>query len=248
LGNRGSCADDQRDVEVNASLSLSFLFAFIAGLLSFISPCILPLIPAYITYVAGITLKEAQDGKNARKTTLAHSLFFILGFSIIFILLGASATLLGSLLLDYRDLVRQVGGAVVIFFGIYITGMIKIPFLEVERKFTVKHKPAGLIGSLLVGMAFAAGWTPCIGPILASILLLASTARGAISGMALLAFYSLGLGVPFVLTSLAINTFLSYFDRIKKYLRIVSILSGIFLIILGALLFTDSLQVLNIFQ
>jgi cytochrome c-type biogenesis protein len=233
---------------VNASLSLSFLFAFVAGVLSFISPCILPLIPAYITYVAGISLKEAQAGKSVRKTTLLHSLFFILGFSIVFILLGASATLLGSFLLDYRDLVRQVGGIIVIFFGIYITGIIRIPFLEVEHKFTIKHKPAGLIGSLLVGMAFAAGWTPCIGPILASILLLASTTQGAFSGMVLLAFYSLGLGIPFLLTSLAINTFLHYFDRIKKYLRMVSIVSGIFLIILGVLLFTDYLHVLNIFQ
>jgi cytochrome c-type biogenesis protein len=233
---------------VNAPQNISFVIAFAAGIFSFVSPCILPLVPAYLSYIAGISLKEADDMKNIRRTTFVHSFFFVLGFSIIFVLLGASATLLGRLLINYQNLIRQVGGIVVIFFGIYITGIIRIPFLEIERKITIKHKPAGLIGSLLVGMAFAAGWTACIGPILASILLMASTAQGAFSGVILLSFYSLGLGIPFVLTSLAINTFLVYFDRFKKYLRWVSIVSGIFLIMVGMLLLTDYFQVLYFFQ
>ena len=231
---------------MNTAQNMSFVIAFFAGILSFISPCILPLVPAYITYMAGISLKEAEDVRSVRKTTLIHSIFFILGFSIIFVFLGASATLLGSLLIAYRDLIRQIGGIIIIIFGIYIMGVLKIPFLDVERKIMIKHKPAGLIGSLLVGMAFAAGWTPCIGPILASILLVASTAQSVSLGILLLAFYSLGLGIPFLLTSLAINTFLVYFDRFKKYLGIVTSLSGIFLIIIGLLLLTNYFQILYV--
>ncbi len=229
---------------MNANQNISFIIAFFAGLLSFVSPCILPIVPAYIGYVAGISLKETRDVKGIGKTTLIHSIFFILGFSIIFVLLGASATLLGSFLIAYQDLIQKIGGVIVILFGIYIMGIIKIPFLNAERKVQIKHKPAGLIGSLLVGMAFAAGWTPCIGPILASILLMASTAQSVYSGILMLSFYSLGLGIPFILTSLAINTFLVYFDRFKKYLGIVTFASGIFLIIVGILLLTNFFQVL----
>jgi len=230
---------------MSGTQNISFLMAFSAGVLSFISPCVLPLVPAYLAYMSGISLKGSGDIRNI---TFANSASFILGFSIIFVMLGATATILGSALYGYRDLIRQAGGVIVIVLGVYITGILKLPFLDMERKLQIKHKPAGLIGSFLVGVTFAVGWTPCVGPILASILLMASTAKSVYLGIMLLIFYSLGLGVPFLLSSLAINSFLVYFERVKKYLWLINYISGIFLIIIGVLLFTDYFSILYIIK
>ena len=231
---------------MNTTQSVSVAAAFLAGLLSFISPCVLPLVPAYITYMTGISFKEAKGKKGIAMISLVHSIFFVLGFSSIFILFGATATLLGNIAVQYQDVIRQAGGILVIAFGLYILGVLKMPLLGLAKRFEVRRKPAGLIGSFLVGMAFAAGWTPCVGPILASILIMASTAGSVQLGIMLLAVYSLGLGIPFIFASLAINTFLDWFTWFKKYLTVINIVSGIFLIIIGILLLTNSFDIMYI--
>ena len=172
---------------------------------------------------------------------------FILGFSVVFVSLGATATYFGSLLASYQSLIMKFGGVIVIVFGVHFTGLIRIPFLQMEKKIELGGKPFGYVGSMAVGVVFAAGWTPCIGPILATILLYAGTAKHLKQGIVLLVMYSLGLGLPFFLSSLAINTFLSYFDWFKKYLRAVTIASGCFLILVGLLLVTDRFTILNMY-
>jgi len=219
----------------------TILTAFIAGLLSFFSPCVIPLIPSYISYITGITFgeltQETLPGK-IRILTALHSLFFILGFTAVFVLLGLSLSLLGSFILKNNRMIEKIGGIIVVLFGLQIAGVIKLNFLQREKKFEIKTKPLGYLGSFLVGATFSLGWTPCVGPILSSILILSSTAGEARRGAALLLSYSMGLGLPFFLSGILINNFLGYFGRIKKYLRIISAVSGIFIIIVGALLFT----------
>jgi len=226
---------------------VSLLIAFMAGVFSFISPCVLPLIPSYLTYITGISFDELVDNRSqsVRRRTLFHSLFFILGFTLVFVALGASATYVGAFFQENQVIIRRVGGVIVILLGIHITGVIKLKLLEREKRFEFTDKPIGYLGSVLVGIAFAAGWTPCIGPILASILLYASTSDNVGGGIILLVAYSLGLGVPFLVSALAFNSFLTYFSKFNRYLRIVSIISGIFLIIIGFLLVFDYLSVLS---
>lgn len=226
---------------------VSLLIAFMAGVFSFISPCVLPLIPSYLTYITGISFDDLVDNqsKSVRRRTLFHSLFFILGFTLVFVALGASATYIGNFFQENQDLIRKVGGVIVILLGIHITGLVKLKFLEREKRFEFHDKPLGYLGSILVGVTFAAGWTPCIGPILASILLYASTSNNVGGGIILLVAYSLGLGVPFLVSALAFNTFLTYFSRFNRYMRIVSIVSGIFLIIIGLLLVFNYLSIFS---
>jgi len=227
---------------MNSSKEISILIAFSAGLLSFVSPCVLPLIPSYITYITGVSFKELTDAEARAKlrwATIFHSLLFIMGFSTIFILMGASASYLGQLMLQYQYWIMKGGGVLIIILGIHFTGVINLPFLQMERRFELKKKPLGYLGSFLVGIVFAAGWTPCVGPILSTILLYASTSKSYKTGVVLLAFYSMGLGVPFFLSSLAFNLFLSAFERIKRYMRVITIVSGSFLIAIGILLLTD---------
>jgi len=226
---------------------VSLLIAFMAGVFSFISPCVLPLIPSYLTYITGISFDELVDNRSqsVRRRTLFHSLFFILGFTLVFVALGASATYVGAFFQENQVIIRRVGGVIVILLGIHITGVIKLKLLEREKRFEFTDKPIGYLGSVLVGIAFAAGWTPCIGPILASILLYASTSDNVGGGIILLVAYSLGLGVPFLVSALAFNSFLTYFSKFNRYLRVVSIISGIFLIIIGFLLVFDYLSVLS---
>jgi len=227
--------------------NITFIGAFIAGLLSFLSPCVFPLIPSYITYITGLSFADLQaehPTHKVRQQTIVHSLLFIAGFTTVFVLLGASATFIGGFLDQYRDLVRKVGGILILTFGIHITGLIPIKMLLGEKRVTVHRKPAGYAGSFLVGLAFAAGWTPCIGPILGSILAVATTEETVYHGIALLLIYSLGLGLPFFLASLAMHQFLVFFNRFKKYIRIFEIITGVFLIIIGVLIFTNYLAVL----
>jgi len=227
---------------------ISVLIAFSAGLLSFVSPCVLPLVPSYITYITGVSFKDLSETGSKRRLrwlTASHSLLFICGFSLIFVLMGASASYLGQVLVQYQSWIMRAGGILIIILGIHFTGLINIPFLQMERRFELNKKPLGYVGSFLVGIVFAAGWTPCVGPILSTILLYASTTKSFTTGIVLLAFYSMGLGLPFFFASLAFNSFLSAFEKVKRYMRVITIVSGVFLVIIGVLLLTDLFTTLN---
>ncbi len=229
---------------------VSILIAFTAGFLSFISPCVLPLVPSYITYITGVSFKDLTDEKPKSKVhwaTILHSILFITGFSTVFILMGASASYLGGILIEYQSWIMKGGGVLIIILGIHFTGIINIPFLQMEKRFELRKKPFGYLGSFFVGVVFAAGWTPCIGPILSAILIYASTAQNLTTGILLLAVYSMGLGIPFFLSSLAFNSFLSAFDRLKRYMRWITLMSGAFLIIVGILFLTDTFREINAF-
>jgi len=233
---------------MNQTQEISGFIAFSAGFLSFISPCVLPLVPSYVTYITGASFKELTDAKSRsrlRWVTLSHSLLFIIGFSTVFILMGASASYLGKILARYQYWMMKGGGILVIILGVHFTGIINLPFLQMERRFELRSKPLGYVGSFLVGIVFAAGWTPCIGPILSTILIYASTSQSFTKGLWLLASYSLGLGVPFFLSSLAFNSFLSAFERIKRYMRVITLVSGLFMIAIGILFLTDTFREIN---
>ncbi|HKQ19102.1 MAG TPA: cytochrome c biogenesis protein CcdA [Candidatus Eisenbacteria bacterium] len=221
---------------------VSLIAAFLAGVVSFVSPCVLPLVPSYVTFITGVSFDELTSGQQTariRRLTIIHSLAFIVGFSIVFISLGATATATGQFLRDHQDSLRIGGGILIILFGIYLTGIIPIPALSRERKFQLTRKPLGILGSVLVGITFAAGWTPCIGPILGSILLYASTAKTVGTGVLLLSVYSLGLGVPFFLASLGMNSFLAASSRLRRSLRTIEVVSGVILIAFGIALVTN---------
>ncbi len=216
--------------------------AFLAGVVSFVSPCVLPLVPSYVTFITGVSFDELTAEKQSarvRRLTILHSLAFIAGFSMVFIALGATATATGQFLRDHQDTLRRVGGVLIVVFGVYLLGILPIPALSRERKFQLTQKPLGLLGSVLVGITFAAGWTPCIGPILASILVYASTADTVWTGILLLSVYSLGLGVPFFLASLGLNSFLAASGRLRRSLRTIEVVSGVILIAFGIALITN---------
>ena len=219
---------------------VSILVAFSAGVLSFLSPCILPLFPSYITYITGRSFEDIKSsGKSSdiTKLTVINSLFFILGFSIVFVLLGITLAYLGSFFGIKKLWLERLGGILIVLFGLNIMGVFKIRFLNRGTGVSLKKKNLGYLGSLFVGMAFAFGWTPCVGPILSSILIYASTLESLPAAITLLAFYSLGLGVPFLISGLAINQFLSLFAKLKSFMRFVPMVSGAFLILMGAMLF-----------
>lgn len=220
---------------------ISIPIAFLFGLLSFISPCVLPLVPSYISFVTGISFEELtndSDNKKLKKVILVNSLMFILGFSAVFVSLGASASFAGELLRTYQDIIRKVGGIVIVLLGIHIIGIINLRILQQDKRLHFfREKPAGVLGSFLIGVGFAAGWTPCIGPILATILMIAASYDTLMKGVLLLIFYSLGLAIPFFLTSIGINTFLKHFNKLKKHMRVVSIATGSFLIFTGILIY-----------
>ena len=231
--------------------NVSFFGAFIAGLFSFLSPCVLPLIPSFITYITGLSFSEIQaehPTHEVRKQTILHTLLFIAGFTFVFVLLGASATFIGGFLQEHMDIIRKVGGVLIIIFGVHVTGLVPINLLLGEKRVTVHRKPAGYLGSFVVGVAFAAGWTPCIGPILASILMVAATEGTVSRGVLLLFIYSMGLAIPFFLSSLAMHQFLTVFNRFKKHIRIFEIVTGVFLIIVGVMIFSNYLSVLSRFS
>jgi cytochrome c-type biogenesis protein len=221
--------------------SLGLMISFTAGLLSFLSPCVLPLIPSYVTFITGMSLDEVQ---RARRATLVHSLLFVAGFTLVFLALGASATLLGRALLAYRDWISRVGGVLIVVFGLYLLGVFNIGLLARERRVHIADKPLGYLGTLLVGMAFAAGWTPCIGPILGSILIYTSSSADLGRGILLLLAYSLGLAIPFLLASVAIGRFFTAFARFRPHLAWVSRAGGVLLVIIGLLLVTDYFTIL----
>jgi cytochrome c-type biogenesis protein len=218
---------------VNEPAALGFLVAFAAGLLSFLSPCVLPLVPSYVGFLTGMTLPEVT---RRRRVALTHAVLFVCGFSLVFILLGASATALGRALNYYQVWLQRIGGVLIIGFGLVCLGAFNLKLLSQERRLHLERKPVGYLGSLLVGMAFAAGWTPCIGPVLGAILGLAATSNDVSRGMLLLAVYSAGLAVPFLIAAVAVDSFLDWFQRFRRFLPWVMRISGVMLVLVGVLL------------
>ena len=260
-------------------VDLSILVALGAGLLSFLSPCVLPLVPSYLSFIAGVSFDDFKrshaDPKLLRKVTL-NSLLFIAGFSSVFMTLGFSFSLVGQILIQYQEAIRMAAGLLIAFFGLYISGGLEyltkladvaerkwaghaiggiLPiccrplligrYLTRSLQFHLGNRPAGYVGSLLIGFSFAVGWTPCVGPILGAILALASSTAHITSGLLLLGAYSVGLGIPFLLSSMAINSFFHFFSRFKRYIEIVHVGGGLLLILVGILIFTGYLTVLN---
>jgi cytochrome c-type biogenesis protein len=229
---------------------ISLIAAFSAGLLSFVSPCVLPLVPSYISYITGLSVEQLTDASERvkfKKAIVLNSLLFIAGFSSVFIAFGASASLLGQVLITYQDHIRRFGGALIVVFGLYLLGILNVSFLKMEHRFQFRSRPAGYLGSFLIGVAFAAGWTPCVGPVLGSILLYASTTDSLVSGVVLLTSYSLGLGLPLFLTALGVDRFLAYFKQARVYLWGVSTVSGVLLVVVGVMIYANSLTVVTSF-
>jgi len=220
---------------VDQTATFGLGLAFTAGLLSFLSPCVLPLIPSYVTFITGMSVEQVQ---RSRRAALIHALLFILGFTLIFLALGATASALGRVLLAARDWVARAGGVLIIAFGLYLLGVFDSRALDRERRVHFADKPVGYLGTVLVGVAFGAGWTPCIGPILGSILVYTSTVANLQRGLLLLFVYSLGLAIPFLLAALAIDRFLAAFARIRGAMVWMSRAGGVLLIVIGLLLVT----------
>jgi len=233
---------------MDGSQQISYLVAFLSGSLLFFSPCILPLIPTYISYLTGVSFSQltgdssSEEKRKIRKRTMIHSLMFIIGFSIIFILLGTTVTYLSRYFLKYLHVLRMIGAVVIIFFGFMITGVLNIGFLVKEKRIEYRKRGISYLGSVLVGATFAFAWTPCVGPILGSILVYASSTANVKLGVTLLCLFSLGLAVPFFLSSLLVNSFLSFFTRFKKYIRVINVIGGIILIGFGVLILTGGIR------
>ncbi|HVL68095.1 MAG TPA: cytochrome c biogenesis protein CcdA [Vicinamibacterales bacterium] len=237
------------------SQEVTLLASFVAGFLSFVSPCVLPLIPGYISFISGLTLEEMQGSgavaagaggtavqvrpASTRGQVLAASFAFVLGFTVIFVLMGASATALGRFLYNQAPILEKIAGTLLVVFGLHMMGVFRIRLLEGDKRIHANRKPAGPLGAFLVGTAFAFAWTPCIGPILGGILGLASSRESVGEGMQMLAAYSLGLGIPFLLTSVAINQFFAAAARIRRHYRKIELVSGALLIVVGLLIFFD---------
>ena len=230
--------------------NVTLLAAFGAGLLSFISPCVLPLIPGYLSYISGLSLDELRGTDTVavsaatRNRVVLSSLAFILGFSLVFVALGASASALGRVLMSELTLLGKVAGVIIVLFGLHTMGLLRIDWLYQEKRIQTNRQPAGLMGAMLVGIAFAFGWTPCIGPILAGILVVAGAQETVAQGIQLLVAYSLGLAIPFFATALAVNRFFSAFSKIRKHYHTIELTSGALLVIIGILIFTNRFTII----
>ena len=229
--------------------NISFLAALVAGFISFISPCVLPLIPGYLSFISGVSVADMsaaeKRGEVLRKVALS-SFILVLGFSAVFITLGASATAVGKFLLSNKiGLFNRIAGVIIVILGLHVMGLIRIPFLNYEKRFQARSKPLGALGTFLVGIAFAFGWTPCIGPILGGILGLAANQGTVAQGMLLLTFYSLGLGIPFLITAISFNWFLGFSGFFKKHFRSIEVASGLLLVAIGLLIFFNQFGVLS---
>ncbi|CAN5413378.1 cytochrome c biogenesis protein CcdA [soil metagenome] len=230
------------------SEQISLIAAFAAGFLSFISPCVLPLIPGYVSFVSGVSLEDMRDGASApaasRRRVLVTSLFFVIGFSLVFIALGASASIVGKFLFSRLPLLEKMAGTLLIVLGLHMMGVFRLSWLEADKRVHTNRKPAGPIGAVVVGIAFAFGWTPCIGPILSGMLALAASKDTVWEGVRLLSVYSMGLGIPFLLTAVAINKFLVASARIRRHYRAIELVSGALIIAIGILIFTGQLTII----
>jgi cytochrome c-type biogenesis protein len=238
--------------------NVTLLAAFGAGLLSFISPCVLPLIPGYLSFISGLSLEEMRGTaavagggsvavaapSDVRRRILLSSIAFILGFSLVFVTIGATASALGNILSRHLPLLGRIAGVIIIFFGLHTMGILRIEWLYQEKRMQTQRRPAGLVGAMLVGVAFAFGWTPCIGPILSGILFLAGAQDTVGQGVRLLAVYSLGLGVPFFATALAINRFFGALARIRPHYHKIEVVSGALLVVIGFLIFTNRFTII----
>ena len=227
--------------------SLGVVVAFSAGLFSFLSPCVLPLFPSYLSFVTGMSVSDlsADLTSAARRRVLLHSIAFVVGFSVIFVSLGASFSAASAFLLEYRDWIRRIGGILIIVFGLYIAGLLRIGIFGRTQQLQLREKPAGYLGSLAVGITFAIGWTPCVGPILGAILSLAGTAETVQRGIGLLIAYSAGLGLPFLLSAIALGSFLRFFKRYRPFIPVMERAAGALLVVVGVLVFTNYYVVLN---
>jgi cytochrome c-type biogenesis protein len=227
----------------NAGLAI----AFTAGLLSFLSPCVLPLIPSYVTFITGMSLDELTAGERSatRRAVLVHGVLFVLGFTLVFVILGASATFLGSLFAYASRWVERIGGILLVVFGLYLLGLLRVPGAAREWRVHLSDKPLGYLGTVAVGITFGAGWTPCIGPVLGGILTLAATRGSVADGIGLLLVYSLGLAIPFLLAALLLERFLGSVRRIGPWLPWVSRASGAMLLVVGVLLLTGSFTTMS---
>jgi cytochrome c-type biogenesis protein len=223
---------------------IGIFIALSAGFLSFLSPCVLPLVPSYLTFVTGMSLEDLQEGVD-RKTTLVHSVLFVVGFSTIFILLGASASFLGQFFKHYETLIARIGGVIIVLLGLHMAGVFRLLPLMREKRLHLHDKPAGYLGTLGVGMAFGAGWTPCIGPVLGAILTYGFSRETMWAGVGLLTVYSIGLAIPFLVAALALDWFLQAFKRFRRFMPAVEKVSGALLIFLGLLLLTGSFTILS---
>jgi cytochrome c-type biogenesis protein len=228
-------------------VSISLGVAFLAGLVSFLSPCVLPLVPSYVTFITGLTLDEltTQGQQAARRRAAVHAALFVLGFGLVFVALGATATALGATLRRSLPLLQQVGGVVIALFGLYLLGVLRPSMLMRERRVHLAAKPSGMAGTVLVGAAFGAGWTPCVGPVLASILLYSGTQSTMGEGMLLLVAYTLGLGIPFFVSAVGLNWYLASVKRIRRWLVPLERVSGALLLVMGILLFTGRFTVIS---
>ena len=228
---------------------ISYFYVVLAGLLSFLSPCVLPIVPGYLCFLAGTSLDKIASGEDASKerNVFYFALSFVFGFSTVFILLGASATLLSGLIYEYLDILRVVGGIIIIIFGIHFMQIIQLPFLNRDTRYQIESYRPGIVGSYVIGLSFAFGWTPCIGPILGSVLSIAASSETVTYGIVLLMLYSAGLGIPFLLAAYAINGFMRFLSKIRNYIRAIEIFTGILLVIFGILILTNRIQELAFF-
>lgn len=227
--------------------SVSIPAAFAAGLLSFFAPCVLPLIPAYFTFISGFSLEELTQNPsaNVRRRLFVSTLAYVLGFSMVFVLLGATASALGGLVFQYSDWIRIIGGIFIVIFGLHLTGILKFNFLNVDHHIRVRQRPWHLLGTFMVGMAFGAGWSPCVGPLLGSILILASSQESVLRGVGLLAVFSAGLALPFVMLSIFINYLLGFLNRFRRVIKYANMTAGLLMLIIGIALITNQINFMS---
>lgn len=225
--------------------TVSYSAAFLAGMLSFVSPCLLPLVPAYFVFISGYSIEELtnEPGSAVRRRIIGATLTFVAGFSVVFVLMGATASFIGSMVVEYKDIIRIAGGLVIIALGVHMTGIIRFHILDTEKRVAFTRKPLHLAGIFIVGMAFAAGWSPCIGPLLGSILMVAGTRETIAQGIGLLGIYSAGLAVPFILVSIFVPAVLKIVRSANRALRFAGPAAGILLIGIGLILVTDTFGV-----
>lgn len=223
----------------------SFGLTFIEGLLTFISPCILPMLPVYFLYLAGTSIEEKATSPSIKRKLITNSIGFVIGFTVVFVLLGATVTSLGHFLISHKDLLRKISGIVMVLFGLNFLGILRIKFLSIEKRIDFKFNQLGFLSSIVFGIVFGFGWTPCLGAFLGSALVLAGNSKTIFEGILLLLVYSLGLGIPFILSSIVIDHLKEAFKQIQKHSRLINMISGILLILAGVLVFTDSLKYLN---
>jgi cytochrome c-type biogenesis protein len=224
--------------------SVSFVVAFVAGLLSFLSPCVLPLVPSYLGVITGMSLED-MSGNRSRRTVLLPAVFFTIGFSLVFLIMGASATFLGQLLLRYQDWVARIGGVLIILFGLHLLGILRIGAFLRERRVQMNARPVGYLGAVVAGVVFGAGWTPCIGPVLGTLLTYASARANLATGMVLLTSYALGLALPFLAAAWATSSFLNTSRGIRRYIPVFEKVSGVILLVAGILLVSGSFSALS---